>query len=51
MAYVDFDGELVLNKAMTEYQQKELDEVFLRKYCSKMMKAIELLEDWVDKLQ
>lgn len=50
MAYVDFDGELVLDKARTEYRDKELDEAFLGKYCGKMVKAIELLEDWVDRL-
>jgi aspartate aminotransferase len=50
MAYVDFDGELVLNKAMIEYHNKELDEAFLRSYCSKMMKAIDLLEDWLGRL-
>ena len=50
MAYVDFDGELVLNKAMIEYRDKKLDEAFLRLYCSKMMKAIDLLEEWLDQL-
>ncbi len=50
LAYVDFDGELVLEKARTEYQSKPIDKEFLNKYCSKMIKATEKIEEWLESL-
>ena len=50
LAYVDFDGVLVLNKAMTEYNETPLDEEFLKKYCGKMLEALIKLEDWLENL-
>ncbi len=50
MAYVDFNGELVLEKAMTEYPTGPLPDEFLRSYCPKMMEAIAKLEMWIDGL-
>ena len=48
LAYVDFDGELVLEKARTEYKSKPIDKEFLDKYCSKMIKATEKIEMWLE---
>jgi len=50
IAYVDFDGELVLNKAITEYKDVPLSEEFLKKCCSKMVYAIDRLEEWLNEL-
>lgn len=50
MAYVDFDGELVLEKAMSDYKDKPLDNEFLRNYCPKMIKSLDLLEGWLENL-
>lgn len=50
IAYVDFDGETVLKTAMNKYKDLPLTEEFLRKYCSKMVYAINKLEDWLDML-
>jgi len=50
IAYVDFDGKLVMQKAMTEYASKPIDEDFLRKYCNKTVIATEKLEAWLDSL-
>jgi len=50
IAYVDFDGEVVLKKAMTAYKDVELTEEFLKECCSKMIYAINKIEDWLDEL-
>jgi aspartate aminotransferase len=50
VAYVDFDGEMVLNKAMTEYSEIPLEDDFLNKYCGKMLDAISKMEDWLEDL-
>ncbi len=50
MAYVDFDGETVLKTAMNEYKDMPLTEEFLKKYCSKIVHAIDKLEVWLDNL-
>jgi aspartate aminotransferase len=41
---------MVLNKAMTEYDSTPIDEDFLKKYCSKMLEALDKLENWLEKL-
>ena len=50
VAYVDFDGEMVLNKAMTEYSEVLLDDDFLKKHCGKLLEATCKLEKWLDDL-
>lgn len=50
MAYVDFDGEMVLEKAMTEFKNEHLPDKFILNYCSKMVNAIDKLEEWLDSL-
>ena len=48
LAFVDFDGELVLNKAMAENSTTPISDDFLKSYCSKMIKATELMIKWID---
>ncbi len=50
LAYVDFDGKMVLNKAMTEYNTIPIDGDFLKKYCGKMIGALDKLEEWLENL-
>ncbi len=50
LAYVDFDGELVLAKAITEYKDEPLQEEFIEKYCGKMVMATTLIEQWLESL-
>ena len=50
MAYVDFDGEMVLGKAMVDFKDKPIDNWFLKNYCPKMIKSIDLLEEWLENL-
>ena len=50
LAYVDFEGELVLEKAMSEFKGKPIDNEFLGKYCPKMVKSLDLLEEWLENL-
>ena len=50
LAYVDFNGELVLNKAMNEYSNNDVNIDFLKKYCGKMVEATTKLEEWLDTL-
>ncbi|WP_340113839.1 pyridoxal phosphate-dependent aminotransferase [Maribellus mangrovi] len=47
IAYVDFNGEEVLFKAMNEYKDRPLNTDFLRKHCSKMLYAMDKLEEWL----
>lgn len=50
MAYVDFDGAMVLHKAMDEYRSEPLNEDFLKNYCGKMYEGISILEAWLNDL-
>jgi aspartate aminotransferase len=50
LAYVDFNGELVLKKAMNEYSNNDVNIDFLKKYCGKMVEATTKLEEWLDTL-
>ena len=43
IAYVDFDGKLALEAAKNE----EINEEFLRRYCSNTMVAVDRICDWV----
>ncbi|MGQ8336485.1 pyridoxal phosphate-dependent aminotransferase [Sunxiuqinia sp. A32] len=50
MAYVDFDGEMVLQKAMDENGSEPLSEDFIRQNCPKMVQAIDNIEGWLNNL-
>ncbi len=50
LAYVDFDGTMVLQKAMSDYRNEPLTEDFLKNYCGKMCEAIGKLEAWLGDL-
>lgn len=50
LAYVDFDGINVLHQAFTEYAHKEIDVLFLQKYCPKMIDATEQIRQWLNGL-
>lgn len=50
MAYVDFDGEKILEESMKVKKEVQLDNNFLKSYCPKMIEAIDKLEDWLDNL-
>lgn len=50
MAYVDFNGEMVLAKAISETDGKPVDTNFLKKYCPKMISALDCLEAWLENL-
>ena len=50
LAYVDFDGTMVLKKAMEEYQNEPLTEDFLKNYCGKMYEGVGKLEAWLNDL-
>lgn len=47
IAYVDFNGELVLEKAVNEYKNQPISEEFLNNYCGKMVEATTKLEEWL----
>lgn len=47
MAYVDFDGSRALEAVKTISVDQELDEMFLREYCSKVTTAIDRICEWV----
>ncbi|NCC72580.1 MAG: aminotransferase class I/II-fold pyridoxal phosphate-dependent enzyme [Sphingobacteriia bacterium] len=46
MAYVDFDGNKALQAAMALSPDKPLTERFLNKYCGKMIRSVNLINDW-----
>lgn len=50
LAYVDFDGINILGKAMNEFRNETLDELFIKQFCGKMCDAISRLEIWLDNL-
>lgn len=47
IAYVDFDGARALLAAESVPLDRELDELFLRKYCRPTMDGIDLLCEWL----
>lgn len=47
MAYVDFDGAGALKAALSQPENKEINGDFLKTYCSKIIKATELLCNWL----
>ncbi len=50
MAYVDFDGERIMGKAMNEYKNEHLNEAFITQNCRKLCEGINKLEVWLDNL-
>ncbi|TYO98499.1 aspartate aminotransferase/hypothetical protein [Geothermobacter ehrlichii] len=47
LAFVDFDGARALAAAEQIEAGKELDEIFLRRNCPKVLTAFDLLEEWI----
>lgn len=47
IAYVDFDGEKALEVAGDIYQNKELDNGFIKNYAPKIIAAMDSLENWL----
>lgn len=47
MAYVDFDGERVLEAIDRDDPETELDEPFLREHCSRVTEAIDRVTHWL----
>jgi aspartate aminotransferase len=50
MAYVDFDGGAVMKAAMEHPADKPISEKFLYQHCGKMIKAINLINNWFTSL-
>ena len=50
IAYVDFDGEMVLESAMNKYKNELLSDDFILNNCRKMVEAVTKLEEWLDSL-
>lgn len=50
MAYVDFNGEAVLQQAKATSADEPLTELFLRKNCPRTLEAIDQIEGWLDNL-
>lgn len=50
LAFVDFDGEAELEKAMSENSTEPVSDEFLTTYCNKMIQATSLLTEWLDSL-
>jgi len=47
MAYVDFDGAEALAAAEPH---TAIDEAFLRRYCPNLIKAMDRIDDWLDRV-
>ncbi len=50
LAYVNFDGETTLKAAEEEYRNKDIDNQFLSKYCSKTVEALGFINSWINGL-
>lgn len=50
IAFVDFDGKNTLNAAQNEYENNDIDEAFLKKYCPKIYRAFDKLQEWLEAL-
>lgn len=49
IAYVDFDGDKSLKVVNYDYENKELDNDFIKNYAPKIVGAMDSLEDWLKK--
>lgn len=47
LAFVDFDGAAALDAVAKYGDNQKIDETFLVKYCPKVVKATQLLSDWL----
>lgn len=47
MAFVDFDGARALAAVEQMPGDQEIDETFLREYCSRVLTAIDLIKEWL----
>ena len=47
IAYVDFDGVKTMSAALHLKNKEDINEEFIRVHCGEMLKAIELICDWV----
>lgn len=47
LAYVDFDGKAVLDALESYPESSPLDEVFLKKYCGKVIEGIDRICNWI----
>jgi aspartate aminotransferase len=48
IAFVDFDGKAALKAAMNDIAGKEISAHFLKTYCGKMIRATQLICDWLE---
>ncbi|MEM7106184.1 MAG: aminotransferase class I/II-fold pyridoxal phosphate-dependent enzyme [Bacteroidota bacterium] len=48
LSYVDFDGAQALSAASDQYRNRPLDSAFLSKYCSKMIAAMDAIDNWLN---
>lgn len=48
LAYVDFDGVAAMEAALKADNKNQIDNIFLQNYCSKILKGIRLITDWVN---
>ncbi len=49
MAYVDFDGRLVLEQ-LKNYDDKKLQEDFIERYCPSIYEGVKAITNWLEKL-
>ena len=47
IAYVDFDGNRSISAALNLNHKDEIDEAFLHTHCGEMLKAVDLICEWV----
>lgn len=50
LAYVDFDGQKVMEAVEKHYTDKKLNENFIREYCPNIWDGIQRIIDWLEKL-
>ena len=50
MAFVDFDGEIALKVASEEYQNKEINESFIKLCAPRLVEALQQLTAWFSSL-
>lgn len=47
LAYVDFDGNKSINSALNMFSADEIDDEFLDLHCNNILKATDLIIDWI----
>ncbi|PJA99242.1 MAG: aspartate aminotransferase [Ignavibacteriales bacterium CG_4_9_14_3_um_filter_30_11] len=48
LAYVDFDGVAAMKAASKLNMKEQIDDSFLKKYCSNVLNGVKLLTDWIN---